>query len=147
MRDLITAHRIPAITRQPGRTGRNLYPAAALRAIPAPNQGARHDLTGQRIGQTFAAARIVADTRKTRTEHDKIWATCLDGNPAAIPTLLAAVRRWVKNKPDPAAAIVEELAKHIGELPKVLPMSMRLNAIIADASARPHQFEGGGAPG
>jgi len=138
MRDLIREHRVVAPSRQPGRSGGNLYPAEALRAIPGPGQGRRNDLLGERIGRMFAAARAVAEARGARDEWDKHYEQVLAGNPSAVRAIVAAATRWTKRKPVAAAVMetlleVERLAGQIGDLPAVLPMAVRsrLDQVIA----------------
>jgi len=141
MRDLIGAHRVEATSREPGRSGGNLYPAETLRAIPRPGQGRRNDLLGERIGRMFATARHIAEARGTRDEWDKHYEQVLAGNPTAVRALRAAAVRWAKHKPvlaEVMAAVfeVERLAEQIGDLPAVLPMAVRSRIIRAGAASR-----------
>jgi len=141
MRDLIGAHGVEATSREQGRSGGNLYPAEALRAIPGPGQGRRNDLLGERIGRMFAAARTIAEARGARDEWDKHYEQVLAGNPAAVRALRAAAVRWAKRKPVPAEVMaalfeVERLADQVGKLPAVLPMAVRSRIIRAGAASR-----------
>jgi len=141
MRDLIRDHQVAAPSRQPGRSGGNLYPAEALRAIPGPGQGRRNDLLGERIGRMFAAARTIAEARGARDEWDKHWEQVLAGNPTAVRAIVGAATRWAKRKPVPAEVMaalfeVEQLAGQVGDLPAVLPMAVRSRIIRAGAASR-----------
>ena len=141
MRDLIREHRVVAPSREPGRSGGNLYPAEALRAIPGPGQGRRNDLLGERVGRMFATARAVAEARGARDEWDKLYERLLAGNPHEVRALLTGCRRWTKRKPVPAEVMetlleVERLAGQIGDLPAVLPMAVRSRIIRAGAASR-----------
>jgi len=130
MRDLIAEHGIVAPSRKPGRSGGNLYPAEALRAIPGPGQGRRNDLLGERIGHLFATARRVAEARGARDEWDKLYERAQNGDPSAVRALPAATQRWIRRKPvtvEIMAALreMERLATEIGDLPTVLPTAVR----------------------
>lgn len=121
---------------------RRRWAATGVRDYPRPGQGQRNDLTGDRIGQMVAAARVIAGSRGRYDEYSKIYARILDGNPAAVRELLAAARRWAKRKPVPAGVIgalgkVEELAERIGDLgAALLSLPMRERIIIGDARSR-----------
>ncbi|HEY2763431.1 MAG TPA: hypothetical protein VGJ13_05375 [Pseudonocardiaceae bacterium] len=138
MRDLISAAAIAAVARQPGRAGRNLYPAEELRAIPGPAQGQRNDLTAQRIGEMVAAARVIAEGADRYDEWSKLDARIIDGNPGAVRALVPATRRWARRNRAQAAALArfEMLNSQIGDLgAAILPMRMREQIIIAEAKS------------
>lgn len=140
MRELIAEAGIAVAGREGGR-GANLYPAGVVRAIPGPLRGTRNDLLGERIGRLFGTARRIAEARGARDEWDKHFEQLLDGNPLAVQGVGAASRRWTKRRPVPVAVVedlaeVERLATEVGELPEVLPMSLRSRIIRADAATR-----------
>lgn len=138
MRDLIREARIEAASREPGRKGRNLYPAEKIRAIPAPAQGQRNDLTAQRIGEMFAIAKGIAEATDRYDEWSKIDEQAVSGNPGAVRSLLPAARRWAKRRRAHVEAVarIEALAEQVGDLgAAILPMRMREQIIIAEAKA------------